>query len=124
MPENSAPDQTSTDSKAAAPNSAEAVSKPSPTMAPTAAAHSAPPAPPRKKKAEGVLVKKPGQWVCLVKDEKGKNCEGKLKRYYDLDSELIRQFGKKGEIYRCMKCHTLYRPENPSHDPAARWVEV
>lgn len=86
--------------------------------------HPTPPAPPKKKKAEGVLVKKPGQWVCLVKNEKGKNCEGKLKRYYDLDPELIRQYGRGVEIYRCVECHTLYRPENPGHDPAARWAEV
>ncbi len=90
----------------------------------TPASHAAPPAPPKKKRAEGIQVKKPGQWVCLVKDEKGKNCEGKLKRYYDFDEALARQVGRKAEIYRCVECHTLYRPENPSHDPAARWADV
>ncbi len=106
----------------ATPNGA---AKPAPSPSPTApAAHAAPPAPPKKKKADGILVKKPGQWVCVVKDEKGKNCEGKLKRFYDLDEALIRQVGKNAELYRCVECHSLYRPENPSHDPAARWVEV
>lgn len=95
-------------------------------LAPTAVSvtHAAPPPVPKKKKAEGVLVKKPGQWVCLVKDEKGKNCEGKLKRLYDLDEATERQVGKNAEVYRCLECHTLYRPENPAHDPAARWAEV
>jgi len=88
------------------------------------AAHAAPPAAPKKRKAEGILVKKPGQWVCLVKDEKGKNCEGKLKRFYDLDEALIRQLGRNAELYRCVECHSLYRPENPGHDPAATWAEV
>jgi hypothetical protein len=88
------------------------------------AAHAATPAAPKKKKAEGILVKKPGQWVCLVKDEKGKNCEGKLKRFYELDEALIRQVGKDAELYRCVECHSLYRPENVKHDPAATWAEV
>lgn len=94
-----------------------------PAAAAPAGTHATPPAPAKKKKAEGVCVKKPGQWVCLVKDEKGKNCEGKLKRFYDLDVELIKQFGKNAEFYRCVECHTLYRPENPKVDSAARWAE-
>ncbi len=101
-----------------APPSATPVAKPAP------AAHAAPPAAPKKKKAEGILVKKPGQWVCLVKDEKGKNCEGKLKRYYDLDEALVRQVGKNAELYRCVECHSLYRPEDVKHDPAATWAQM
>ncbi|MDD5543758.1 MAG: hypothetical protein PHX83_11345 [Acidobacteriia bacterium] len=99
---------------------------PKPATPPAAAhdAHPAPPAPPKKKKAEGILVKKPGQWTCLVKDEKGKNCEGKLKRYYATGEDVVRQAGSNAELYRCMECHSLYRPENPGHDPAARWSEV
>ncbi len=95
-----------------------------PVAKPAAAAHTAPPAAPKKKKAEGILVKKPGQWVCLVKDEKGKNCEGKLKRYYDLDEALVRQVGKNAELYRCVECHSLYRPEDVKHDPAATWAQM
>ena len=91
---------------------------------PGPAAHAAPPPPAVKKKADGILVKKPGQWVCLVKDEKGKNCEGKLKRFFDADEATLRQVGKNAELYRCVECHSLYRPENPAHDPAARWAEV
>ncbi|MBZ5534394.1 MAG: hypothetical protein LAO31_00445 [Acidobacteriia bacterium] len=97
---------------------------PAPEVKAPPAAHAAPPAAPKKKKAEGILVKKPGQWVCLVKDEKGKSCEGKLKRFYDLDEALIRQVGKDAELYRCVECHSLYRPENLKHDPAATWAEV
>jgi len=92
--------------------------------APPAAHAAPPPAPKKRQKAEGILVKKPGQWVCLVKDEKGKNCEGKLKRFYDLDEALIRQVGKDAELYRCVECHSVYRPEDVKHDPAATWAEV
>ncbi|MFI5176032.1 MAG: hypothetical protein ACHQKY_14320 [Terriglobia bacterium] len=95
-----------------------------PVAKPAAAVHAAPPAAPKKKKAEGIQVKKPGQWVCLVKDEKGKNCEGKLKRYYDLDETLVRQVGKNAELYRCVECHSLYRPEDVKHDPAATWAQM
>jgi hypothetical protein len=109
--------------KAAPPTPSLNPSTPPPTAA-SPAAHAAPPPPPKKRKAEGILVKKPGQWVCLVKDEKGRHCEGKLKRFYDLDDALVRQVGKSAELYRCLECHSLYRPENPSHDPAARWSEV
>jgi hypothetical protein len=101
-----------------------AVQAPAPSGEAKAPGHASPPGPQKKKKAEGVLIKKPGQWVCLVKDEKGRNCEGKLKRFYDLDEGLIRQFGRTAEIYRCMECHTLYRPENPAHAPDARWAAV
>jgi hypothetical protein len=95
--------------------------KPTP---PAPAAHAAPPAPPKRKKAEGILVKKPGQWVCTVKDEKGRNCEGKLKRYYEIDVSMKRRSGHNVELYRCMVCRSLYRPENIAHDPAAPWSEV
>lgn len=104
---------------ATTPSEAKTLSTPS-----AAAPHASPSAAPKKKKADGILIKKPGQWICLVKDEKGKNCEGKLKRFYDLDEAVIRQVGENAELYRCIKCYSLYRPENPAHDPAARWAEV
>lgn len=55
--------------------------------------------------------KKPGQRACDEKDEKGKFCVGHLKRwYYPPDAEVAKQLGPAAEIYRCERCHTLYRP--------------
>ena len=54
--------------------------------------------------------KKPGQRACDEKDAKGKLCVGHLKRwYYAKDAELAKELGKGAEVYRCERCHTLYR---------------
>jgi hypothetical protein len=54
--------------------------------------------------------KKPGQRACDEKDGKGKLCVGHLKRWDRPSEEVLRQVGKGVEIYRCERCHTLYRP--------------
>jgi hypothetical protein len=55
--------------------------------------------------------KKPGQRACDEKDAKGKYCVGHLKRwYFPSDSEAARELGPAAEIYRCERCHVLYRP--------------
>jgi hypothetical protein len=55
--------------------------------------------------------KKPGQRACDVKDAKGKLCVGHLKRwYFPSDSEVAKELGKDVEIYRCERCHALYKP--------------
>ena len=69
--------------------------------------------------ASKIREKKPGQRACDVKDAKGELCLGHLKRWYYDDphrlsttpeeGEAIREFGKGAEIYRCERCHTLYR---------------
>lgn len=67
-----------------------------------------------------VKEKKPGQRACDEKDAKGELCVGHLKRwYYDdphrlsstsVEEEAIKEFGRGAEVYRCERCHTLYRP--------------
>ncbi len=57
-----------------------------------------------------IKEKKPGQRACDEKDEKGKFCVGHLKRWHIPTGDVIKAFGKDAEIYRCERCHTLYRP--------------
>jgi hypothetical protein len=57
-----------------------------------------------------VKEKKPGQRACDEKADKGKLCVGHLKRWYTPSEEVIQALGKDAEIYRCERCHTLYRP--------------
>lgn len=65
-----------------------------------------------------IKEKKPGQRACDEKDAKGKLCCGHLKRWYTPSEEVIRAFGKSADIYRCERCHTLYRP-TPEDDSSA-----
>jgi hypothetical protein len=69
-----------------------------------------------------VRVKKPLQRSCNEKDEKGKLCNGHLKRWYYMADvvekgcgDVERAYGRNAEIYRCEHCKTLYLP-NPE-DP-------
>lgn len=62
--------------------------------------------------------KKPGQRACDEKNEKGELCCGHLKRWYTADEEIVKQIGKGIEIYRCERCHALYRPA-PTDDSSA-----
>jgi hypothetical protein len=55
-------------------------------------------------------VKKPGQRACDEKDQKGKLCVGHLKRWSTPSEDVVQQVGKDVEVYRCERCHTLYRP--------------
>src|SRR5579863_4948630 len=67
-----------------------------------------------------VKEKKPGQRACDEKDAKGELCVGHLKRWYYYhplrltfsaeQEEARKEFGKDAELYRCERCHTLYRP--------------
>jgi hypothetical protein len=64
--------------------------------------------------------KKPGQRACDESDVKGELCMGHLKRWYYHHSlrqsfsqeqeQARKEFGDKAELYRCERCHTLYRP--------------
>lgn len=67
-----------------------------------------------------VKDKKPGQRACDEKDAKGELCVGHLKRWYyyhpqrltrtPQEEEAIKEFGRDAEVYRCERCHTVYRP--------------
>ncbi len=54
--------------------------------------------------------KKPGQRACDEKNAKGELCCGHLKRWYTPDEATLSQLGRDAEVYRCERCHTLYRP--------------
>lgn len=54
--------------------------------------------------------KKPGQRACDEKDAKGKLCVGHLKRWFTPSEEILKGLDPGAEIYRCERCHVLYRP--------------
>ena len=80
-----------------------------------------------------VKEKKPGQRACDEKDAKGELCLGHLKRWYYDDphrlsstaeeEEAIKTFGRAAEVYRCERCHTLYRPAMADHSTAGQKFE-
>ena len=80
-----------------------------------------------------VKEKKPGQRACDEKDAKGELCVGHLKRWYYNDphrlsstaaeEEAIKTFGKAAEVYRCERCHTLYRRVLADHSTAGQKYE-
>jgi len=65
---------------------------------------------------------RPGQRACNEKNEKGKLCNGHLKRwFYKTDvkekacGDVAQALGPDAELYRCEFCKTLYlpHPEDP-----------
>jgi len=71
--------------------------------------------------SSGTKVKRrlPRMRACNEKNEKGKICAGHLKRWFFFGPDVVEQFGKDVEIYRCEKCKTLYLP-NPEEAPRSR----
>ncbi len=68
-----------------------------------------------------IKEKRPGQRACGEKDAKGKFCVGHLKRwYYPPDAEVANELGANAEIYRCERCHTLYKPAAEDNSTAGR----
>jgi hypothetical protein len=70
-----------------------------------------------------VKDKKPGQRACDEKDEKGNLCVGHLKRWFTPDEAALKELGKDTEIYRCERCHTLYRPVPADRSTAGQKFE-
>jgi hypothetical protein len=80
-----------------------------------------------------VKEKKPGQRACDQKDAKGEFCMGHLKRWnYDDrrrlsstadEEEAVKEFGPGAEIYRCERCHTIYRPVVADNSTAGQKFE-
>lgn len=69
--------------------------------------------------------KKPGQRACDEKDAKSKLCVGHLKRwYYPADSEAAKELGEGQEIYRCERCHTLYKAAATDDSTAGQRYEL
>jgi hypothetical protein len=81
-----------------------------------------------------VKDKKPGQRACDEKDAKGELCLGHLKRWYyyhplrlafsDEEEAALKEFGKNAELYRCERCHTIYRPVAGDHSTAGQEFQV
>ena len=81
-----------------------------------------------------VKDKKPGQRACDEKDAKGEFCLGHLKRWYyshpqqltlsDEEEAALKEFGKNAEIYRCERCHTLYRRVEADNSTAGQKFQV
>ncbi|MBI1940548.1 MAG: hypothetical protein HYS33_03465 [Acidobacteria bacterium] len=71
-----------------------------------------------------IKVKKAGQRACDEKGDKGKLCVGHLKRWYTPNEEVVRELGKDIEIYRCERCHTLYRPAAQDRSTAGQRYEL
>lgn len=61
--------------------------------------------------ADGTCVKQRVRRQRACDEPKGKKiCAGHLKRWYGFGTELVTQFGKNPEIYRCERCQILYVP--------------
>ncbi|MGE5327251.1 MAG: hypothetical protein ACM3NO_09455 [Deltaproteobacteria bacterium] len=68
-----------------------------------------------------IKEKKPGQRACDEKDAKGKMCVGHLKRwYYSPDADVAKELGASAEVYRCERCHTLYKPTAEDNSTAGQ----
>lgn len=50
----------------------------------------------------------PGQTVCTVKDEKGKNCQGHVKQWLTAPPDVVKNAAAGNTIHRCQRCFTIY----------------
>ncbi len=71
-----------------------------------------------------IKEKKSGQRACDEKDAKGKVCVGHLKKWYTPSKEVLKELGPNPEVYRCERCHTLFRPSPQDHSSAGLKYEV
>ena len=70
------------------------------------------------KLSDGTFVKRRALRQRACDEPKGKKiCAGHLKRWYDFGQDLVAQFGKDPEVYRCERCQILYVP---NEDEVAR----
>ena len=76
--------------------------------------------------SDGTKIKRrvPRMRACNEKDEKGKLCAGHLKRWYFFGDEVKKKFSDDVEIYRCERCHTLYRAAATDDSTAGERFEV
>jgi hypothetical protein len=75
--------------------------------------------------SNGLLVKQriPRMRACDQRNEKGKMCQGHLKRVFEIPEEVEQRFGRDVELYRCERCRTLYlpNPEDPERPGMLRY---
>ncbi len=57
-----------------------------------------------------IKEKKSGQRACDEKNAKGELCCGHLKLWHEYGEEISGQVGKEIPVYRCERCHAVYRP--------------
>ncbi|MEK6287698.1 MAG: hypothetical protein AABO57_18425 [Acidobacteriota bacterium] len=64
----------------------------------------------------------PGQTVCTVKDEKGKNCYGHVKQWLTVPPEVVGKGAPGNTIHRCQRCFTIYEgpPQEYLHPNAKK----
>lgn len=63
--------------------------------------------------SDGIIVKRRivRQRACdEPMGKKGKICAGHLKRWYGYGEEVVAQFGRDAEVYRCERCQILFLP--------------
>lgn len=80
-----------------------------------------------------VKEKSPGQRACDEKDAKGELCCGHLKRWYYYhplrlyftpeEQQARKAFGDHADVFRCERCHTVYRPAATDHSTAGQKFE-
>jgi len=66
---------------------------------------------PKQRACDEKVVSEPPGFRPARQNEKGKLCNGHLKRWYDYPKDVEAIIGPKAEIYRCEFCHTLYKPD-------------
>ena len=64
----------------------------------------------------------PGQTVCTVKDEKGKNCQAHVKQWLTVPPEVVAKAAAGNTIHRCQRCYAIYEgpPQEYLHPKAKR----
>lgn len=64
----------------------------------------------------------PGQTVCTVKDEKGKNCQAHVKQWLTAPPEIVSKAAPGNTIHRCQRCFTIYEgpPQEYLHPNAKK----
>ena len=50
----------------------------------------------------------PGQTVCTVKDDKGKNCQMHVKQWLTAPPDVVSKAAPGNTIHRCQRCFTIY----------------
>ena len=59
-------------------------------------------------KTGAYLALMPGQTVCTVKDEKGKNCQAHVEQWMTAPPEVVAKAAPGNTIHRCQRCWAIY----------------
>jgi hypothetical protein len=63
-----------------------------------------------------------GQTVCTVKDEKGKNCTGHVKQWFNPPRDVAAKAAPENTLHRCQRCFAIYEgpPQEYLHPQATK----